>query len=166
MDLLKRRQAVLDANKQAMKTRESGWHTADGGADKREKAGEPPLDERPIVLQHDDEMHVCGPCVQLVQTAAKKVLDAVAADPCLFHTEQYTAKVVKTAKKALECKDEIVLTTQEWNLLNHGLAHVGCLCCSAAAVVPEGSAPASEPHAAATPPAVKTPASKPPAAKA
>jgi hypothetical protein len=76
MNLLRRHQEVREQTRKAERTRGSGWHPADEGAEKREKAGEAPLSERPIILQFDDEVFVVAESAAAVKAALRPALDA------------------------------------------------------------------------------------------
>jgi hypothetical protein len=128
--LLDRRKAIVDSNTTAEKTRNSGWHPADAGAEARERNKELSLSERPVILQDNDRIHVVGPCCGKVTDALKAFIatlksetDAARAagddDPDFLNCGlKYQSQAVKFANLAISQGDHINLTTQEWNYVN------------------------------------------------
>lgn len=136
MDLLKRRDEIQAIILNAEKTRGSGWHPGDPGMEQREKRGESPLSERPIILQDNDRIHVVGPSMVKIQAGLQRFLEKLEKarerarengwdEPDLLtHGLRYQENVVRLVRKALD-QESLNLSTQEWNYLGTALGHLG-----------------------------------------
>lgn len=129
MDLLARREAILQEHRRLQRQRGSGWHPADPGALEREQRGELDLAERPLAFQEDDLIRVVGPCAARIRGLFADFLARAQAEPArdlIGHGERWQAAVVKFLKRALALPGEdLVMPTQDWNYCNSGLAALG-----------------------------------------
>lgn len=133
MDLLKRRDEILERHRSLEKTRNSGWHPADLGALEREQRGEAFLSDRLIAFQQDDQVVVVGPCAVRVRealTQAQPEIDAASkSDPVvdLFgYGEKWQRNVLKSIARVLSSTgDTLTVITSDWNYLLDALRKEG-----------------------------------------
>lgn len=121
--LLARRNGIITTLVAAEKTRDSGWHPADGGSLAREKKGELPLSERIIVLQDDDQMFLVGPDLATVGQACSEWLPSAEKQASVPGARRDLVTAVKVVKRFLERpRSEMeTFSTQEWNGINQAL---------------------------------------------
>lgn len=117
MDMLAKRQAVIDRHKALEKKRGSGWHPADLGAERREERGELPLSERPVAFLDDDLVRVVGGCADRVVAALKAWLAAHgdAVTPASTTLERHAKLKVARTLAAYVRDGEIAVPQQDWN---------------------------------------------------
>jgi len=123
--LLAKREETLALNRAAERTRGSGWHPGDLGAEARDRANELLLSERPVALQVDDRVYFVGGCVGPVRAAcrdyAARVGPAIAKEPWA-----YVRRAAELAARVGAGDGPVVeLPTRDFNGVLHALAEEG-----------------------------------------
>ena len=141
MDLKKRRDEVAAANQLLEKTRGSGWHPADLGAEAREKANEMELSKRPITLVDRDQVLMVEPDLTVIREGVSRFLtrlDAARAraiekdwdEPDLVgYGLPFQKTIVKECRTFLKQEVNghggVGVSTGSWNCINQILNMVG-----------------------------------------
>lgn len=147
MSLLEKRNKIVKWHKTLESVPGSGFHEKTPAWKAALDAGELPLSERPIAfkIEHDiagDAIAVVGPCVAKVYTGLKTFAKKATDDPAFksqvaneFMLRQTLELVTKTLAKPQP--KEIVVNTQNWNLMLYALSLVGIQCVLADGVTPD-----------------------------
>lgn len=148
IDFAGRRAEIAAGCEKSQKTRGSGWHPGDIGAEAREKAGQPALTDRPIVLQDNDRIAIVNPDLAVIRksvqqflakldAAKKKAAERGWEEPDLLSFGvKYQRNVVRACQRFLEIQPEpVLLTTLDWNQINQAIATVGIHVVSATAEI-------------------------------
>lgn len=124
--LAKLRDQTIAKHKRAEKTRGSGWHPADHGAEQRERDMELDLSDRPIAFQMDDRVVLIGECAARVRAKLAAFVGRVEAESkrdFVSFGPKFQSQVFKCAQRALGMGPILEMPTQDWNYCLHALAY-------------------------------------------
>lgn len=136
--LLKRRAAVVARHETLESVPGSGYHPDDEPARAEARKGMAPPSRRPVALQHDGRVWLCGPDVPAVRAALaafvaafraeweghRAAAEAAGVEPSVPAAMAKQAEAV-AARVAKEAADVIELPTNEFNAVLYGLRDRG-----------------------------------------
>jgi hypothetical protein len=131
MDLLARRQAVIDRHKTLESVKACPWSPENNLMKADMAKGVLPLSQRVTAVQDDDRVHVVGPDVDVVKAGLASFVERVAAKPdddLVGHGLRFQDKIVKFCKR-WSTAPELAFPTVEWNWCLMALGVEGVQCC-------------------------------------
>lgn len=130
MDLLKRRQEIIDRHRTLESVPGSGYHPDDPTAREAARRGEKPLSERIVALKDDEDICVVGPDAarlrQLLGTFCRKLKELQAESRAAGQDEPdvlnfglpWQICVVRYTARVMATEGDVRVPTQQWNYLN------------------------------------------------